>query len=66
MQKGQRITIERVENGYLVGPEHEPGMPIDFASYLVFNDMGYASSPGDCGRECLLTFIEAHFRRDAS
>ena len=62
MRDGETITIRKVHNGFIVEPERPAHIMADIPAILVFNEMGYASSPGDSvALPCLLKFIEQHF-----
>ena len=64
IQPSETIIIERVGNGFILRPfQNEPRCVVrSTEDVLVFNEMGWASSPGN-GEPCLLSFIEKHFRQ---
>ena len=61
MNKNDTIVIERAGNGFMVRQHTHTNGTYKTTDVLVFNNMGWASSAGD-GTECLLTWIERHFR----
>lgn len=62
IKPGEPVIIRKVANGYMIEPLGIPTCVPPLTQVMVFNEMGWASAPGDSSLQpCLLKFIEAHF-----
>ncbi len=61
MKIGDKLTIQRTLNGYLVMPEIFPNEPVDPANFMVFQELGYGNGNGEGHPTTLLEFLAMHF-----